>query len=181
MEKKYKVITFFLVILIILSVVYINFFNDRPADFSNDNISKKEELQSGVTPLPGGGGPGRVPWKELNDRWLEELKKFLVLNDSAKGIEKFNEYIKVREKSFKEMDYNGLKMQRLYSQNPVNAILEKKLSDESSEIVKRYGDKTRSIFGEDYLKVKQLYKDYEKSIQSYSLGGPLSVDFGFED
>ena len=112
---------------------------------------------------------------------MKELKVFLVELDKEKGVEKFNIYSKVRERAFKEMDLNGLRMQHLYASTTVNEALEKKLKEESLDIVERYGKLTHKIFGSDYPKVKQFYKDYEVSIQDYARNESISVDFGFED
>lgn len=123
----------------------------------------------------------RVPWEELHQKWLEELKSFLVSISDRDGLRMFKAYAESREKYLNEGNKIGKKNQQLNAIKPLTRKQEDQLAVESSDNFKKSNEMNKKIFGQHYDAVKKLHKEFEESIQVYSRDMPISLDLSFED
>lgn len=126
-------------------------------------------------------GESQVPWQELNEKWEEELKGFLISISETDGLKMFNSYVDARKIYLKENDKLGEKYQKIQNTTPVDHIKEDQLAVESAEVFKNATQINKRIFGQHFSSVKTFHKEFEESIQVYSRDMPISLDFGFDD
>lgn len=132
-----------------------------------NKISTKEIVES------------QVPWEELHEKWLEELKIFLISINDKDGQRMFNEYLEARENYLKEDARLGEKYQQIHSSKIFDRKKEDQLAVESAEVFNKATEVNKKIFGQYYSAVKKIHKEFEDSIQVYSRDMPISLDFGF--
>lgn len=132
-----------------------------------NTISTKEIVES------------QVPWEELHEKWLEELKGFLISISDKDGQRMFNEYLEARENYLKEDTRLGEKYQQIHSSKVFDRKKEDQLAVESAEVFDKATEVNKKIFGQYYPSVKKIHKEFEDSIQVYSRDMPISLDFGF--
>lgn len=138
----------------------------------NELVDKNNAIKNSET---------QVPWEELHQKWLEELKTFLVSINEKDGSKMFKAYIESREKYLKEDNRLGKKYQKLSSFKPLTLKQEDQLAVESSENFRRANERNKKNFGQHYDAVKKFYREFEDSIQVYSRDMPISLDLSFED
>ena len=123
----------------------------------------------------------QVPWQELNEKWNEELKSFLISINDREGLRMFNAYADARIGYLKEDARLGLKYQQIQASKPVDREKEDQFAVEANEVFKKAAKVYKKIFGLHYNAVKKFYKEFEKGIQVYSRDNFISLDFGFND
>jgi hypothetical protein len=123
----------------------------------------------------------QVPWQELNEKWNEELKSFLITINDRDGLRMFNAYAEARIKYLKEDAKLGEKYRQIQNSKPVDNVKEDQFAIESAEVFKKATEVNKKIFGKHFIAVKKFHKEFEESIQVYSRDMPISLDFGFDD
>ena len=113
-----------------------------------------------------------VPWEELNERWMEEVKTLITGLDPETGENRFHAYSVVRKKWD---EYNKLHSEKTKAAGKKS---NDKLDQEWIKAFDVYKQQTKLIFGKHYLEVKRLNTEFTESIQSY--GRDPQVPIGIE-
>lgn len=121
-----------------------------------------------------------VPWKDLNDNWMIEVKKHLLTVNPNGGAEMFILYTLERTKSMEEFEAVNLKIAEAVKKGPENKKLLDKLNQDAWKIRQEMQKNTKKIFGKYYKDIKEQYAEYEDSIQIYSRDIPISIEYGFD-
>lgn len=121
----------------------------------------------------------QVPWEELHEKWLEELKGFLISISDKDGQRMFNEYLEARENYLKEDKRLGDKYKKIQTSEKFDRKKEDQFATESADVFNKATEVNKKIFGQYYSSVKKIHKEFEDGIQVYSRDMPISLDFGF--
>jgi hypothetical protein len=122
-----------------------------------------------------------VPWDELNENWMNELKELLLSIDNESGHKMFRAYLNEKKQFNKRTKQISEKLHKLFQDEIKNELLIKKLQDKSSYSIENHRLRIKKIFGQHYNDVKKHYIDYEASIQVYARSHALTIDIGFLD
>lgn len=134
---------------------------------------------------------GSVPWEELDEKWMEDLKTFIIGLDPETGANRFhaysvihkkwNDYNKVFTKEANKFvtKYRTLDSPPIYSNNKAYD----KLTQEWSMAFENHRQQTKLIFGKHYADLKKLNAEFTDSIQGYGRDPevPLGNDPAFLD
>jgi hypothetical protein len=155
-------------------------FSTPYSDSSTISKDRVEDKHSLLRKKPDNEIHQNIPWKKLQKEWHRQLRDYIIQINPNDGDYMFERY-RVAQADYLKRHYEiGLKIQKLYEEKVLNKDLEKKLINESSDIMEQAVSINKKIFGPNYKQVRDFLHEYESSIQVYSRDINLSVDFGFE-
>lgn len=121
----------------------------------------------------------QVFWNEINEKWNEELKNFLISLGQGEGLRMFNAYVESHKRFLKEQDRLARKYQKINAIKPLSEEQHDLFGAENSKNSKKANERNKKIFDQHYNAVKKLHKEFEESIQVYSRDQPIYFDLNF--
>lgn len=148
---------------------------------ASNNIQEKQSIQNEVVVREDDeeNVEYQLLWEEINVKWNEELKNFLISISQREGLRMFNAYTEAHKRFLKEQDRIDKKYQKLNAIKPLSEKQHNQFGAESSKNSKKANERNKKIFGQYYNLVKNFHKEFEESIQVYSRDNPIFFDLNF--
>lgn len=118
-------------------------------------------------------------WLEINEKWNEDLKNFIISISPNDGARMFHAYVEAHKRYLKEQDRIVRKYQKLNAIKPLSEKQHDQFGAETSKNSKKANEVNKKIFGQHYSDVKNFHKEFEESIQVYSRDKPIFFDLNF--